>query len=69
MYSQKGNKSNTKYNETAEVRKTSSREDVTTAVILSVPPGVRIVKVIVRFRVIWRKVGAPRGRIRGKRKL
>jgi hypothetical protein len=56
IHVQKGDKTNTEDDYAAKVGQPSICEDVATSIVFSIPPGVRIVKVIIRLRMIGRKV-------------
>jgi hypothetical protein len=53
---QKSDKPNTKEDNAAEVSQASICENVATSIVFSIPPGVRIMKVIIWLRMIGRKV-------------
>ena len=66
---QEANECYTYKNEAAQVGQTSVREDMRSTVISSITLGVGVMKVIVGFLKIWRKIGTPCFRIWRKRKL
>ena len=66
---QEANECYTYKNEAAQVSQTSVREDMRSTVISSITLWVGVMKVIVGFLKVWRKIGTPCFRIRRKREL